>query len=160
MPYSNPILNLPDVEETIAFRALERVLRNDATLQSLGTLIACWTGSQEDLDDPPPGRPYILLTPMGVPSGWETEGQHRMPLSVLITAVVEGTNADAIMNFYGAIRRAFFPVDPSAQADVRAAMNAAGVVNGTLTRPAYGFKVDDANGSHLLVAQGQTVCIR
>lgn len=114
MPYPRYSLNLPDAPETTAFRALVGVLEADQTLQSLGTRIASWTGGPDDLEEPTGLQPYLMLTPSGLASDWETEGQHRMPMSIGVLAVVAGTAVDEAMNFYAAVRRALFPVDPSA----------------------------------------------
>jgi len=154
MPFPSQSLNLPAAEETVAFRALVGVLENDPVLQSLGTRIVSWTGGPDDLEEPTGLQPYLMLTPGGMASGWETEGQHRMPMTVSLLAVVAGTNVDEVMNFHGAIRRALFPADPEAADTIQEIMNAAGVTQGTLTAPAYGVKVDDATGSRLLVATG------
>lgn len=143
MALSTPKLALPDSEETIAFRAVESILRSDADLSRVIKTFVAWRG--EPVDNEPPTAsmcPYLMIVPSARPSGWVTEGQHEEPLQIGIFAAVVGSDADQIMNLWGAIRRALFPQDATQRTSVLTKVNAAGIVNGEITMPAYTVKAE------------------
>ena len=176
MQMSYPRLPLPDSEETVAFRAVDAVLRTDPTISSLcqvagaagssegsGGMYLSWSGQYEDVSDPTYNTcPYLRISPGGLGSTWETEGQHRMPMAIAIEAAVVGSDFTQVGNFWGAIRRALFPPrdsdDNIARADwVRAKLQAANISRGILTAPAYTVKVDDSTGGPRIIRADGTL---
>jgi len=172
---SYPRLPIPDGPEKIAFRAIDYILRTDPTISTLcaiggaaggsdgdGGLYLSWTGEIEDLWDATISTcPYLRISPGGLGSSWETEGQHRMPMSIAIEAAVVGSDFDQIGNFWSAIRSALFPARPdvsgtTARSDwVKATTVTAGISRGILTAPAYTVKVDEStNGPRIIRADG------
>lgn len=144
-----PVLPLPDGEETIAFRAVESILRNDVTLSGVTQLFLAWRGEVEDTWNPSLTTcPFLRISPAGMPSRRESETQHRMPMRITFEAAVVGSNVTAMTNYWAAIRRALFPQNnPTATAANRAIMQAAGVSNGILMSPAYGVIKVGSDGS-------------
>ena len=100
MQLNYPRLALPDAPETVAFRAIDAILRTDPTITSLcqvpgaaggssggGGLYLSWTGQIEDVWEPSATTcPFLRISPGGLGSSWETEGQHRMPMAIAIEA--------------------------------------------------------------------------
>lgn len=149
-----PKLALPDAEETIAFRAVERILRSDPDLNRVVKQWSTWTGDATDVLDPTFANcPYIQLSPGPTATDWETESQHKSPLVVSIMVAVAGSNSDQLTNLWAAIRRALFPRDLDAQAAVRAIGQAAGITKPVLTAAAYGTGVEES-GLRMLIARG------
>jgi hypothetical protein len=154
MKLNYPKLPLPDAPETIAFRVIDNILRSDDTISNLCNgnpgLYISWRGDAEDTFDPSVATcPFLRISPGGLGSSWETEGQHRMPMSIAIEAAVVGSDFDQIGNFWGAIRSALFPPRPgsdgtTARSDwVKAQTKAANISRGILTAPAYSIKADE-----------------
>ncbi len=154
MPLNFPKLELPDCPEVAAFRAVETILRTDPTLHRVTRHFNAWTGDATDTHPPTFARcPYLQISPAPMPSDWEAEGMHKMPMAVGILAVVAGSNRDQLMNYWHAIRRALWPEDPARFAAVRKLVLDAHITRPTLTAGAYGVKVDD-KGVRMLVAEG------
>lgn len=154
MPLAYPVLKLPNVEETVAFRAVDNVLKHDATLKRVLKTYNAWTGEPADVFAPTAGTcPFLQLAPKPLPGVWESEGQQRLPLAIAITCAVNGTNVDQIMNLWGHVRRALWPTDPTAAASVHAKMAAAKITKGTLALGGYGVHMPK-DGGRVLIAQG------
>lgn len=137
----SPQLGLPDAPETIAFRAVVKVLQSDPTLSAVvGANWSAGRGTDGDRIDPTPATcPHVRLSQFPGPSKWETEGQHHSPMVVRIELHTAGDDVDQIANLWHAVRRALFPPATSdRRAFVEATMNAAAVTQGTLTQNAYG----------------------
>lgn len=120
-------LDLPDCEETLAFRALEQVLKNDGLFSRTVNKFSAWRG--EDLDAMELSYsmcPYVAIGPAAQESDWLTEGQHSMPLYVRFLVAVRGTKYDNLANFWGMIRRAIYPFDNAEAEAVRAVMRGVG----------------------------------
>ncbi len=148
-----PRLPLNPAPETIAFRAVDAVLRADPDLKRVVKTIMSWQG--DALDDARPTLnlvPWLRITPVAGPAAWETEGQHRMPMAVEFELAVQGTCSDQIMNLWSAVRSALFPTDPTKRAAVRAAMNGASITRGEFTACAYGIHKDEDNAKMLLAS--------
>src|SRR5580765_6845557 len=114
-------LNLPDCEETLAFRALETVLKNDGLFSRTINKFSAWRG--EDLDAMELSFsmcPYLAIGPAAQESDWVTESQHSMPMYVRFLIAVKGTKYDNLANFWGIIRSAIFPFDNADAEAVRA----------------------------------------
>lgn|SRR5574343_1043492 len=173
MQLNYPRLALPDAPETVAFRAIDAILRTDPTITSLcqvpgaaggssggGGLYLSWTGQIEDVWEPSATTcPFLRISPGGLGSSWETEGQHRMPMAIAIEAAVIGSDFGQIGNFWGAVRAALFPprtAEDAVRSDwVRATTQAAGIARGILTAPAYTVRVDDdTSGPRIIRADG------
>lgn len=147
-------LPLPDSEETIAFRAIDKVLKHDIVLKSIVKTYNSYTGDPLDIITPTAAMtPYVQIAPKPMSGRWESEGQHRLPFAVLITCAVDGTNVDQLMNLFGCVRRALWPKDPAKMASVRAILAHAGITKGTLTMGGYGV-IPVEKGSHVIGGQG------
>jgi len=154
---SYPELPLPDAEETIAFRAVAAVLRDDSTLQACNVTFRAWEGNVGDLDEPAVANcPYMRLTPAAGNSGWINEGQHELSLDVTIEAAVVGSDVDQLLNLWAAIRRALWPGRTIEARDARRQqMRTARILRPTLTRPAFQVVVDDKDaGVRIATAAG------
>ncbi len=155
MPLNFPKLDLPDSEETIAFRAVERILRNDPTLKRTLRHFHAWRGEQDDVLFPSPATcPELTIAPRPQASAWEAEGLHKMPFTIGFTLSVNGTNVDQLMNLWGAVRRALWPRDPVQMAAVRQIVVDAHITRPTLTLSGFGVQLQD-RGARVLIAQGQ-----
>ena len=140
---SYPRLPLPDTAEVLAFDAVERILATDPVLAGVTETFLAWTGNLEDLWEPEINTcPFLRISPGGSPSGWETEGQHRMPMTVTIEAAVVGSDRRQIQRYWGAIRTALFPprvIGDTTRSDfIRTLTQQAGISRPILTAPAYG----------------------
>ncbi len=155
MALNFPKLGLPDAAETIAFRAVEKVLRNDPTLRTVLRHFHAWRGEADDILPPTPSTcPHLDIAPRPAASAWEAEGMHRMPFTVGFTLAVNGTRVDELMNLWGAIRRALWPADPAAMQRVREIVTGANITKPTLTLSGFGVQLQD-KGARVLIAQGQ-----
>jgi hypothetical protein len=149
-----PKLALPDVEETIAFRAVDSILRGDPTLQRVVRQFNSFNGESADTFGPTPATcPYLQLSPRPSASKWEAEGMHNMPFSVVIAAAVNGSDVDQLMNFWGHIRRALWPADPARNLAIQTLVAKARITRPTMTMQGYGSQLQK-DGGRLLVAQG------
>jgi hypothetical protein len=154
MPLNFPKLSLPDVEETIAFRAIDSILRTDPVLQRVVKSWSSWNGESGDVFMPTPATcPSLELTPQPTASRWEAEGMHAMPFNILIRAAVNGTDVNQIMNMWGFVRRALWPSDPTRLLAIQTRIAEARVTRPTLTMQGYGTKLAEG-GVRLLAAQG------
>lgn len=151
---SYPILSLPTAEEAGAFRALERVFRDDETLAATIRQWVTWDGDVSDLTEPTFSTcPFLRLSPHGDASEWATEQQHGGAVVIRVTLCAAGTDANQIMNLWAAVRRALFPSDLTQRALVLSPLQLAGVNRPILSQPAYGVTADE-KGAPLLVADG------
>ena len=154
VPLAYPKLELPDCHEVKAFRAIETILRNDPTLKRVTRHFNAWTGAAEDVLGPTFALcPYLQISPAPQPSDWESEGQHKMPMSIALLCCVAGSNRDQLMNYWAVIRRALWPEDPERFAAVRKLVQDARVTRPVLQAQAYGIQVQE-QGVRLLVAEG------
>jgi hypothetical protein len=155
VPLSFHKLQLPDAEETIAFRAVDKILKHDIVLKHVLKTYNSFTGSTIDLLTPTPAMcPYVQISPKPMQARWESEGEHRAPLTILILCAVEGSNADNLMNLFGCVRRALWPMDPAKKAEVDAIKNATPVImKATLSLAGFGV-IPLAKGSSVIGAAG------
>lgn len=154
MALSYPKLLLPDAEETIAFRAVDSILRTDPTLKRILRDYNAWTGDPSDIAAPVPSTcPNLQIAPKPSSSKWETEGMHAMPFTVAITAAVNGSNCDQLMNLWGAVRRALWPSDAVRALAVRTIVVNAGITKPTMLMNAFGVQIQK-DGARVLMAQG------
>jgi hypothetical protein len=154
MSLNYPKLAIPDVEETIAFRAIDSILRADPTIKRVVKSYGSWTGEAGDVFGPTPATcPNLVLAPRPNGSKWETEGQHAMPFAITITAAVNGTNVDQLMNWWGCIRLALWPRDMERMLAIRAKVAEAGITRPTMTMQGFGA-ILQKDGGRVLVAQG------
>jgi hypothetical protein len=149
-----PRLALPDAEETIAFRAIEKILALDPTLKRVLRHFHAWRGETDDLLQPTPSTcPHLGIAPRPQASRWEAEGMHSMPFSISLQLAVNGSNVDQLMNLWGAVRRALWPRDAAQMAEVRALVLNAAITKPTMTLGGFGVQVQD-KGARVLIAQG------
>lgn len=154
MPLSYPKLSLPNVEETVAFRAVDGILKHDPTLKRVVKDYNSWTGDASDVFGLTAATcPNLQIAPKPMPGTWESEGQQRLPFSIVITCAVNGTNVDQLMNLWGHVRRALWPHDPARMAAVQAIMATARITKGTLAMGAFGVHMPK-DGSRILIGQG------
>jgi hypothetical protein len=147
-------LKLPDAPETLAFRAVVRVLKTDPTLRGVGLKLRAWEDSDKDLVKPTLDEmPCLILTPNLQASGWWSESQQRTDLLVDLELWMAGTNADDALNLFGAIRGAFWPTsDPARRAVVAAIMDAV-CLNGQIQSSSFEPATVN-NSARALVARG------
>lgn len=111
-------LPLDDAPETVAFSAIVKVLQMDKTLKRINTKWGVWDGSSDDLREISASMcPYIELSPSPSETRWSEADQHRSTFDVDILLTVEGTCAADLLNLWGAVRRALFPLPGSAERD-------------------------------------------
>lgn len=157
MPFVGSRLDLPDAEETVAFRAFENVLRTDPVLSRVVKTWSSWRGEPVDLLDPVPAMcPIIKLAFKPAGASWETEGLHKEPLYVGVTAAVAGLDCDQLVNLWAAIRRAVFPADPERDLFVQKALRTeARIKKPTIIAPAFELFSSDKNASpNMMVVRG------
>jgi hypothetical protein len=154
MSLNYPKLAIPDVEETIAFRCIDSILRTDPTIKRIVKDFGSWTGEASDIFGPTPATcPNLMLTPRANGSKWETEGQHAMPFSIIVMVAVNGTNIDQLLNFWGCIRRALWPSDMERMEAIHAKMAEAKIIRPTITMNAFApFRTKD--GGRVWIAEG------
>jgi hypothetical protein len=148
-------LDLPDAPETLVFRAVERVLRDDAGLAIVRTW-ATWRGEDIDLIDFPSSTqcPFLRISPLPTASERDTEITHKMPITIKLFLAVVGTNVDNIINLCGAVRVAIFPQNNIPLRDqVRSAIMLAGSSIPTVRLNAYGMTTDE-QGVPVMGAEG------
>jgi hypothetical protein len=148
-------LDLADAPETLVFRAVERVLRDDAGLAIVRTW-ATWRGEDIDLIDFPSSTqcPFLRISPLPTASDRETEIQHKMPITIKLFLAVVGTNVDNIINLCGAVRVAIFPQNNIPLRDqVRSAIMLAGASIPVIRLNAYGMTTDE-QGVPVMGAEG------
>lgn len=143
----------------IAFRAVDSILRHDPVLSSITEQMLSWRGEVEDVLDPTASTcPWLRISPSADVSWWETEGQHRMPMSITLEAAVMGSDITQMLNYWAAIRRALWPQgDATARDAIRTAMQAARISRPILTQPSYTVMklTDSDSGARITLAQGQ-----
>jgi hypothetical protein len=126
-------LDLDDSNETKVFRRLVAILQADPTLARLVRPRSwfTWTGAPNEAAEFASGEaPAIRLTPVPGPDGWfGPEGMVNV-LSVNLEIALNSTNADDLLNFWQAIRRAFYPRDHAAQLALHQSLRDAGAETG------------------------------
>jgi hypothetical protein len=149
-----PQLRLPDCPETVAFRTVDRMLRSDPLLSTTVKAWRSWRGEPEDILDPTFATcPYIRISPVPEVSMRQTEEQHRMPLDIRIQAAVGGSDFNQLANFWGSIRTALYPTNPTRRTTILNMANGASIARSQMTLNGYGVKIDDA-GLRMMIAQG------
>lgn len=138
MAFSGSKLALPKGAETIAYRALEDVLRTDPTLNRVVKTWASWRGDPSDLLQPCPALcPFIQVSPRPAGASWAAEGLHKEPLYIAVFVAVAGLDVDELLNLWAAIRGAVFPQDQARHEVVaEKLMVDAKVVKATIITPA------------------------
>lgn len=150
-------LDLTPSPHRLVYRAVEQVLRNDATLRATVRTWSTWSGSH--LDRVSPGLnscPFVQLAPMAGPDEFYGPSGMVSTLSVHVGVATAGTNADDLFDLYQAIRRALYPADASARSAIRKALVAAGALHDdepAFTQGRFGLTLDDDGA--FLVGQGQ-----
>jgi hypothetical protein len=129
-------------------------LRGDPTLQRVVRTYNSFTGESGDSLGPSPATcPYLQIAPKPTASKWEAEGMHNMPFTVVIAAAVNGTDVDQLMNFWGHVRRALWPADPTRNLAIQTLVAKARITRPTMTMQGFGAQ-PQRDGGHLLVAMG------
>ncbi len=131
-------LALSDSIETTAFRAVVKVLQSDPTLKRVGVHWGAWDDTDEDMREISPALcPYVELSPSPGDTGWSEENQHKTNFNIDIFVTVAGSCADDVLNLWGAIRSALFPLDGSTQRDAVDAYLGPKIINGSFTRQPF-----------------------
>jgi hypothetical protein len=149
MKLNYPKLSLPEAEETVAYAAVVKVLEHDPVLRSTTKLFLAWKGDVEDLWEPSVATcPFLRVSPGGAPSNWESEGQHKMPISLTVEAAIVGSDVRQMMNYWACIRRALWPQGDTAARDrIHAIFQAARINRPIISSPAYGvIEIGEARG--------------
>jgi hypothetical protein len=151
---ATPTLPLDPAPRTNVFRAIDRMLRADATLRRVCPpdrpgKFRSWSGDPADKNvfgaDQAPG---IRITPCALgPDVWYSPDAQEADLGVRVELLVKGTNADDLMNLWWAVQKAV-----SGQANANTLV-AAGSFSGVVSFQAPAFPADDAaaNGWYLAV---------
>lgn len=97
----------PEYPWTTAFDALVDVLKEDEVLKRGVNKWRVWDGEPADLQDLTPAQmPWIQLTPLPSPIGFETVTDYKVDFNVKFEFATRGTNVRHLMNFWGAIMHA------------------------------------------------------
>jgi hypothetical protein len=147
-------LDLPNCSHVKAFRALERILRNDPTLKRVLRQFWSWDGSDRDDLEPSLDTCPSLAIALGFgPDQWRGPANFEGPLEVRFAWAVAGTRADNLMNLVHATKRAIYPRDDTARTANRTALIEAGATTGEgiFGRTESG-RMDDESGRPMLAA--------
>lgn len=136
------VTSFPDSPEAVVWDKFKTVLTSDAVLKAGVKDWRVLDGRGHDAEDwPPPepaGLPALRVTPQLGVSQWASESQHEVRLPIAFDMAVPGTEAADLMNFWGAIRSAVFPQDPTRRDYVNAQLDYATLraeVKGTAMEP-------------------------
>jgi len=135
-------LDLNTAPRTSVFRAVVRLIRNDATIKRIvrPTSIRAWEGLPQDAAPfNTEIAPAIRFTPITGPDTFWSPGSMKGDLFLQVEMLVMGTNVDDLLNLWWAICRAIYP---AAQSSINAnvqALQQAGAYDGlvTFTAPAF-----------------------
>ncbi len=154
MALSFPKLALPDGPETIAFRAVEKILTSDPTLKRVIRTWNSWNGDVTDALNPTFSTcPYLRISPRPGTSTKVTEDQHQMIMNIGIQIAVAGSNVDQLQNLWNVVRLALWPIDPVRSALVHAIGQASNLRRPVMTQCGYGTKLEE-KGLRILLAEG------
>lgn len=155
MALAYPVLKLPDTAETLAFRAVETLLKTDPLLSVTIKSWRSWQGAPEDILDPTVQTcPYLRLSPRNGASSKETELQHRVILTCGIQVAVAGSNRDQLFNLWGAVRSALYPSGSAAHLRRENLAQVVGISKAVMTLNGYGITGNQDVGLRMLIAQG------
>lgn len=150
-------LDLNKSPRTSVFRQLVTLIKNDATIKrvlSKPIQLRAWEGKAADAEPFGPAiAPCVRLTPTSGADTWWSPGSTRGPLFIQVEMVIQGTNADDIMNLWWAIVRAIYP---SAQSSTNAnilALQQAGAYTGMAEFTLPAMEADPEN--NYFAAAGQ-----
>lgn len=114
-------LSLNTAPRTSVFRKLVEIVQNDPTIKrviSRPASFRAWTGKPVD------GQPFsvdiapaVRFTPIQGPDSWYSPNAQKGPLFVNVEMLIQGSDADDVMNLWWAIQRAIYP---AAQEDLYA----------------------------------------
>lgn len=136
-----------------AYETAISILKNDPILSREVKTFSHWSGSPSDIQDFSVGQsPWLNVTPHAQKSEFFDNKSHKEHLLLEVQLGVEGTDATQIMDFWGAIEKAFFPTDATQYAVVQARVAAAGIIAVEFTQPAWDV---NSQGGQALVGKGQ-----
>jgi hypothetical protein len=158
---SAPQLQIPQSLEAAAFRAIDKVLRNDPVLGPVTRQFISWTDSDDDFYEPSWELcPFLKISPYPAGSAWVTEMQHSADLMLRVQAATKGTDIVNLMNYWALVRGAIFP-QTVAQANIvqLAILNANPDIQGGITKPeirlnGFGVSEPDQEGLRVMIAEG------
>ena len=154
MALSFPKLALPDGPETIAFRAIEKILTSDPTLKRVIRKWNSWDGDATDALNPTYSTcPYLRISPRPGVSMKVTEDQHQMIMIIAIQIAVAGSNVDQLQNLWNAVRSAIWPLDTVRSSVVHAIAQAGNLRRPVMTQCGYGTTLEE-KGLRILLAEG------
>jgi hypothetical protein len=140
-------LDLDPANETKVFRRLVAILQADPTLARLVRPRSwfTWTGDPNEGAEFASGEaPAFRLTPDPGGDAWFGPEAMINYLMVNVEIYLQGTNADDLMNLWGAVRRAFYPRDHAAQLAIQRSLRDAGAETGLVEFTAAAHDPDQA----------------
>lgn len=150
-------LDLNTAPRTSVFRKLVSLIKNDATIKrvlSKPVNLRVWDGGTSDTEPFGPAfAPCVRLTPTSGADSWWSPGATRGPLFIQVEMIVQGTNADDMMNLWWAIVRAIYPAAQSSTNANIQALQQAGAYTGMAEFTLPAMEADPKNS--YFAAQGQ-----
>lgn len=140
---------LPDHPHSLAFRAVESILKGDARLSNFIRTWKTWQGRPDDRQEPAINNlPWLRMTPFPTGSGLIDELRHREPLVILLELATPGTMFEWSANSWRAVELALFQTENPEQAQVNMQkLLACGCTTGrpTITQPAIKLQKDSSD---------------
>lgn len=131
--------DLLDGPRTLAFRAVEDILREDPKLAGYVRTWSTWRGDGNDTMDLVSSMcPYLQLTPVPLPNRPLGEGARTAVLGVNIRVATEGLLANRIMNFWDAVEDALVRAKPFRDTNVLCYLQRFRAYYSDLTGPVVG----------------------
>lgn len=150
-------LDLNTSPRTAVFRKLVSLIRNDATIKrvlSKPAQLRAWEGLPQDAEPLSPAfAPCVRLTPTTGPDQFWSPGATKGALFVQVELIVQGTDADDLMNLWWAVVRAIYPAAQSATNANVQALQKAGAYSGLAEFSLPAMEADPEN--NYFAAAGQ-----
>lgn len=126
-------LDLPNSPSTLVWRLVVAQLQADADLDRVIRTWITWDGAPNcnvDLASDAVQGPALRIYPTEGPMAWYSADQQVLPLNIAVEATVLGMDVEDILNLQGALVRALYPDDPTAERAFEQALVAAGAETG------------------------------
>jgi hypothetical protein len=136
-------LNLPKSEYAAVYRAMVHVLRADPIVSKAVKTLLSWEGKPTDAQTLAIGMaPAIRITPTGGPEEWHCPASMVGPLYLNLEILVQGYDADDLMNLWRAVAAAYYDPQATTFAAIQATLRSAGAYppSPQFTAPAFDAK--------------------
>jgi hypothetical protein len=131
--------DLPDGPRTLAFQAVEDILREDPVLMGYVKTWSTWRGDGNDtMDVVSTMCPYLQLTPVPLPNRPLGESRREAVLGIDIRIATAGLLANRIINFWDAVEDALVRGKPFRQTNVLCYLQGFHAFYSDLTGPVVG----------------------